>query len=109
MIIKLRQQLKTHKEMPATRVTNFRSLNFMLYFVRRLRAKKPSQGARATVGFIQWLKAVKVRKKVDESPRAECFITGRSRGTSRRFTVARTKLKELAGQAKLFGVQKSSW
>lgn len=48
------------------------------------------------------------RLKVDISYRAECFITGRSRGTSQRFTVSRTKIKELSGQAKLFGVMKAS-
>lgn len=40
--------------------------------------------------------------------RNACLLTGRNRGVSQRFGVARTKVKHLANQGKLFGVRKSS-
>jgi ribosomal protein S14 len=40
--------------------------------------------------------------------RNACLITGRARGVSQRFGIARTKVKHLADQGKLFGVRKSS-
>ena len=40
--------------------------------------------------------------------RASCFITGRARGLSQRFGVARTKIKSLTDTGMLPGVQKSS-
>lgn len=40
--------------------------------------------------------------------RASCFLTGRARGVSQRFSISRTKIKEFASRAILFGVQKSS-
>lgn len=40
--------------------------------------------------------------------RSSCFLTGRARSLSQRFSVARTKIKEFASRAVLFGVQKSS-
>lgn len=37
-----------------------------------------------------------------------CFLTGRSRGTTQRFSVARTRVKHLSSKGQLFGVRKSS-
>ncbi|MGZ6444708.1 MAG: hypothetical protein ACXWRG_11430 [Bdellovibrio sp.] len=37
-----------------------------------------------------------------------CLLTGRGRGASRRFSIARTKIKYFANQGRLFGVRKSS-
>jgi ribosomal protein S14 len=40
--------------------------------------------------------------------RSGCFITGRARGTSQRFTVSRVRIKALSDEGKLFGARKSS-
>jgi len=40
--------------------------------------------------------------------RASCIISGRARGTTQRLGISRTKVKELAGQGRLFGIRKSS-
>jgi ribosomal protein S14 len=40
--------------------------------------------------------------------RAFCFITGRSRGTSRRYTVSRTRVKQFSSVGLLLGIRKSS-
>lgn len=41
--------------------------------------------------------------------RARCEITGRPRGTFRRFGLARSKIRELAFRGEIPGVTKSSW
>lgn len=41
--------------------------------------------------------------------RNRCTLTGRSRGTFRKFRLARNKLRELASRGELPGVTKSSW
>lgn len=41
--------------------------------------------------------------------RNRCALTGRSRGTFRKFKLARNKLRELASRGELPGVTKSSW
>jgi ribosomal protein S14 len=40
--------------------------------------------------------------------RASCYLTGRSRGTSQRFSVTRMRIKHIAATARLLGVRKSS-
>jgi len=40
--------------------------------------------------------------------RSGCFITGRARGMTQRFTVSRTRVKALSDEGKLFGARKSS-
>jgi small subunit ribosomal protein S14 len=41
--------------------------------------------------------------------RKRCVLTGRSRGTYRKFKLSRLMLRELASQGQLPGVVKSSW
>ena len=41
--------------------------------------------------------------------RSRCEITGRPRGTFRRFGLARSKIRELAFRGEIPGVTKSSW
>jgi small subunit ribosomal protein S14 len=48
----------------------------------------------------------------DASPsrhRNRCAITGRSRGTYRKFGLARTKLREAANRGDIPGLAKASW
>jgi small subunit ribosomal protein S14 len=48
----------------------------------------------------------------DSSPsrhRNRCAITGRSRGTYRKFGLARTKLREAANRGDIPGLAKASW
>ena len=41
--------------------------------------------------------------------RLRCEVTGRSRGTYRKFKLCRNKLRELASQGQIPGMVKSSW
>lgn len=41
--------------------------------------------------------------------RARCAITGRPRGTYRKFGLARTKLREAANRGDIPGLRKASW
>ena len=109
MLIKLRQQLDIPNRTPANRTPNLRSREFIINYLRQQRLIKSSSGLRASIGLARWMidQANFVENRI--ASRAECFITGRSRGTSKRFTVARTKIKFLAGEAKLFGLRKASW
>jgi ribosomal protein S14 len=51
---------------------------------------------------------IRMNKKENRKAfRSECFITGRSRGTSQRYTVARTRIKHLSATAQLFGIRKA--
>lgn len=108
MIIKLRQQLETHKRTMNNQTPSLRSREFILNFLRRKRLQKTSPSLKSGLGLARWL-IIKTKPATSIIiQRSECFITGRSRGTSQRYTVARTKIKELASEAKLFGTRKAS-
>lgn len=109
MINKLKQQLKKHNQTTPNKAATTRSRNFLINYVRQRRANATSQGARAALGMTQRQKQEAFRAgKVDKAPRSICFITGRSRGTTQRYTVARTKIKELSNTRQLIGTKKGS-
>jgi len=78
-------------------------------YLRYVREGTASYRLRGAMGLIQWTLAKSYHHEDRISFRAGCFITGRARGTSQRFTISRTKTKHLADQGKLFGIRKSSW
>lgn len=109
MIAKLRQQLDKHKITSHNKTPNLRSRYFILNFLRRRRLVKTAPGVRASLGLARWLIENDRTAEKRVAVRTACFITGRGRGLTQRFSIARTKVKELASEARLFGVRKSSW
>jgi ribosomal protein S14 len=109
MIRKLRQQLNLRLRTAQNRVPNRRSRQFIINYLRQQRLVKTSYFLRAALGFTLWLIATKNFLEERVAHRAECFISGRSRGTTQEFTVARTQVRILSSQYLLFGVQKSSF
>lgn len=105
---KLRKQIIVHKNTQKNKAPNILSQKFIRNAVRARRAEQTSPLLRGALGFAIRLLTESNHGKGPRAFRSECFITGRSRGVSRRLTVARTKVKELTSQARLFGVRKSS-
>jgi ribosomal protein S14 len=109
MLRKLRQSLPAHNLTPNNSIANIRSRSFLLTRLRQRRFYKTAASLRAAMGLIQWKLSKKYAYSNRIAFRSECFITGRSRGTSKLFTVARTKIKALASTAQLPGLRKSSY
>jgi ribosomal protein S14 len=108
MLHKLKQQTKYWKLTPSNRLPHLRSRQFLLNILRLTRVDKSSGSIRAAMGMVRWsLFTMHTKKRIGY--RNACLITGRARGVSQRFGIARTKVKHLADQGKLFGVRKSSW
>lgn len=76
---------------------------------RTVRYDTPSAPLRAAMGLVRWSIMRSFHKENRVSFRASCFITGRARGTTQRFSVARTRVKQFSSEGRLFGVRKSSW
>ena len=109
MIRKLRQQLNVHQRTPQNRAPNRRSRQFIINYLRQQRLVKTSYFLRAALGFTLWLIATKNFLEERTAYRAECYISGRSRGTTQEFTIARTLIRILSSQYLISGVQKSSF
>lgn len=108
MLHKLKQQTQRFRFTSSDRLPNRRARRFLLNYLRFVRAGTASYRLRGAMGLIQWLVASSYRGESRIAFRSGCFITGRARGTSQRFTISRTKVKFLADQGKLFGARKSS-
>jgi ribosomal protein S14 len=109
MLNKLKQQTQRWSLAPSNRLPSRRARHFLVNYMRMVRFNAPSAPLRAAIGLVRWADADSFYGEDRISFRAGCFITGRARGTSQRFTVARTCVKHLTAAGKLFGVKKSSW
>jgi ribosomal protein S14 len=109
MIFKGRQNLKIHRRTLNNELPNVRSQKFLLNYLRQHRLEKTSGEMRAALGLTRWLLNKKRKTQNRIGFRTSCFITGRARGLTQRFSVARTKIKSLADSGTLPGVRKSSW
>ena len=109
MLYKTRQQKQRHLLTASNRLPNLRSRQFLLNLFRRTRLSRTSPFLRAAMGIVRWsiIKAYDGKDLI--AHRASCIISGRARGTSQRFSISRTKVKEISSDGKLFGVRKSSW
>jgi len=108
MLHKLKQQITRYKFTSSNRLPNRRARQFLLNYLRFIREDVASFRLRAAMGLIRWTVTRAYHGENRISFRAGCFITGRARGTSRRFTVSRTRIKALSDEGKLFGARKSS-
>jgi ribosomal protein S14 len=109
MLHKLKQQISRYKFTPSNRTPNQRARQFLLNYLRYVRVDLASYKLRGAMGLIQWSVMRSFHKQNRISFRSGCFITGRARGTSQRYTVSRTRIKALSDEGKLFGARKSSW
>jgi len=110
MVFKLRQNLHRHQFSGSNRTPNLRSGRFIVNIIRTV-AEETSLTARmrGTISLIRYARDSRYRKENRVFLRASCPVTGRGRGTSRRFTIARTRFKEVAGWGLFTGLRKSSW
>jgi len=108
LLHKLKQQTTRYRFTASNRLPNRRARRFLLNYLRFIRAETISPELRAAMGLILWGLASAFYAEDRISFRSGCFITGRARGTSRRYTISRTRIKSLATEGKLFGVRKSS-
>jgi ribosomal protein S14 len=109
MLHKLKQQTNRYKLTPSNRLPNRRARQFLLNYFRFIREDIASYKLRAAMGLIRWSVMRSFHGENRIAFRSGCFITGRARGTSQRFTVSRTRIKALSDEGKLFGTRKSSW
>lgn len=108
MTKKLRQFIHRKNYTVSNRVTVACSRQFLLNQIAYHRRQRTSGAVRAGMGFLSHLMVRAYRNERRIMYRAACFLTGRRRGTSRRFSIARTQVKHLTAEGKLFGVRKSS-
>lgn len=108
MIFKGRQKLTIYRRTLNNELPNVRSQKFLLRYLQQHRLEKASGPLRASLGLTRWLLNKKRSMQNRIAFRTSCFITGRSRGVSQRFSVARTKIKFLSDTGMLLGVRKSS-
>jgi ribosomal protein S14 len=108
MLHKLKQQTTRYRLTSSNRLPLRRARQFLLNYLRLVREEATSPKLRAAMGLIRWSSLRSFHGEDRISFRSGCFITGRARGTSQRFTVSRTRVKSLSGEGKLFGVRKSS-
>jgi ribosomal protein S14 len=105
MVFKLKQQIHRYRLTESNRLPNRRARRFL---VQLIRYKKSAEIARAALGLTVWALARAKHGEDRISNRFGCFISGRARGASQRFSVARTKIQYLSENGKLFGTRKSS-
>lgn len=105
---KLRQFIHRTKYTLSNRVTVAYSRQFLLNQIAYTRRQRTSGAVRAAMGFLRHFMVRAQRNERRIKYRAACFLTGRTRGTSRRFSVARMQIKHLTSDGRLFGVRKSS-
>jgi ribosomal protein S14 len=108
MLHKLKQQTTRYRLTSSNRLPNRRARQFLLNYLRFIREDTASYKLRAAMGLIRWSVMRSFHGEDRISFRSGCFITGRARGTSQRFTVSRTRIKALSDEGKLFGARKSS-
>ena len=108
MLHKLKQQTTRYRLTSSNRLPNRRARQFLLNYLRFVREDAASFKLRAAMGLIRWSVTRSYHGEDRISFRAGCFITGRARGTSQRYTVSRTRIKALSDEGKLFGARKSS-
>lgn len=108
MLHKLKQQTTRYKRTVSNRVPNRRARQFLLNYLRFVREDIASYKLRAAMGLIRWSVMRSFHGEDRIAFRSGCFISGRARGTSQRYTVSRTKIKALSDEGKLFGARKSS-
>ena len=85
--------------------------------VKRLAAKRAELLATANNGKLAPEERYEARLKLQKLPRDaspvrlrnRCALTGRPRGTFRKFGLARNKLREIAMRGEIPGVIKASW
>jgi ribosomal protein S14 len=68
----------------------------------------PAANLRAAIGFMMRRTAMRFVPENRISPNTICFLTGRTRGTSKRFTLTRVRYRHEASAGLLFGLRKSS-
>lgn len=105
---KLKQQAARYRLTPSNRLPNRRARQFLLNYLRLVREEAASSKLRAAMGLIRWSVLRTFHNESRVGFRAACFITGRARGTSQRFTVSRTRVKAFSDEGRLFGARKSS-
>jgi len=108
MLHKGRQQIHRFRFTPAHRLPTRRARHFLTNYIRTVRSDIPSAPLRAALGYLQWRLLHSYHGEDRISLRTFCFVTGRARGTSRRFTVSRTRVRQFAAEGRLFGLRKSS-
>ena len=109
MLHKLKQQTTRYKFTSSNRLPNRSARRFLLNYLRLVREDVVSFQLRAAMGLIHWTVRRAYHGEDRISFRSGCFVTGRARGTSQRYTVSRTRIKALCDEGKLFGARKSSW
>jgi ribosomal protein S14 len=109
VIFKTKQGTGAYRTTPNNELPNFRAQKFLMNYLRYYRVKQTSNALRAALGMVRWLRNRKYDTQNRIAHRTDCVITGRARGISRRFNVARTKIKFFADSGFLLGVRKSSW
>jgi len=108
MLHKGRQQIHRFRFTAAHRLLTRRARHFLTNYIRTVRSDIPSAPLRAALGYLQWRLLHSYHGEDRISVRTFCFVTGRARGTSRRFTVSRTRVRQFAAEGRLFGLRKSS-
>lgn len=104
----LLQNVYVNKHTAQNRLPNFRARMYLTNYIRERRAIRTSSYLRASLGFLRRTLEKRWNQERRHAFRAVCFLSGRSRGTSQRYTVARTKIRALVASTQLLGVQKSS-
>lgn len=94
---------------PSNRIPNLKSRQYLLNYFRQTRKEVPSAPLRAARALTRWAMMRVYSKESRISRNSRCFISGRARGTSQRYGIARTKIKYFSDQGKLLGLRKSSW
>jgi len=93
---KVKQQITRYRFTASNRTPNRRARQFLLNYLRYLRVDRASYKIRGAMGLIQWSVMRSFHREDRIANRSSCFITGRARGTSQRYTVSRTRIKALA-------------
>ena len=109
MTLKLRKFIYKAYFTRSNRLPTYRANHYIVKRLCEYRQRNPSAGLRGALALLHWKRAAWLKKERRLTQRAGCFITGRNRGTVRRFAFARTRIKQTADQARLIGLQKSSW
>lgn len=108
MLHKGRQQIHRFRFTSSHRLPTRRARHFLTNHFRTLRTDTPSAPLRAALGYLQWRLLHSYHGEDRIYLRTSCFVTGRARGTSRRFTISRTRVRQFAAEGRLFGLRKSS-
>jgi ribosomal protein S14 len=105
---KLKQQLNREKYTTSNRLPALRSRQFLLNALRLGYTADAAEDLRVARGRIRLDNRHYFLPQNRVAFRSACFVTGRGRATSQRYSVSRFQVKKLSGQGKLFGARKSS-